>query len=116
MHNVEHARQAWEHVTANNQVLRMYFRLGQGREPFLFFAPHVAIDAIRSIFLDDEAGLPSFLSKDRAEGFNLTNTPNFGQPGNSVTASSFGVIQSTRSQRGDYGSSRQIEFALKLIF
>lgn len=52
----------------------------------------------------------------RAEGFNLTNTPNFGQPGNSVTASSFGVIQSTRSQRGDYGSSRQIEFALKVIF
>ncbi len=52
----------------------------------------------------------------KAEVFNLTNTPNFGQPGNSVTASSFGVIQTTRSQRGDFGSSRQIEFALKLMF
>ena len=29
----------------------------------------------------------------RAECFNLTNTPNFGQPGNSVTAANFGVIQ-----------------------
>jgi hypothetical protein len=52
----------------------------------------------------------------RAEVFNLTNTPNFGQPGNSVTAANFGVIQTTRSQRGDFGSSRQIEFALKFLF
>lgn len=52
----------------------------------------------------------------RAECFNISNTPNFGQPGNSVTAANFGVIQATRSQRGDFGSSRQIEFALKVIF
>ncbi len=52
----------------------------------------------------------------RAECFNISNTPNFGQPGNSVTAANFGVIQSTRSQRGDFGSSRQIEFALKVLF
>jgi hypothetical protein len=52
----------------------------------------------------------------RAECFNVTNTPNFGQPGNSVTAANFGVIQTTRSQRGDFGSSRQIEFALKVLF
>jgi hypothetical protein len=52
----------------------------------------------------------------RAECFNISNTPNFGQPGNSVTAGNFGVIQATRSQRGDFGSSRQIEFALKVIF
>jgi hypothetical protein len=52
----------------------------------------------------------------RAEAFNLTNTPNFGQPGNTVGASNFGVIQNTRSSRGDFGSSRQIEFALRLLF
>ncbi|MCU1262878.1 MAG: Cna domain protein, partial [Bryobacterales bacterium] len=52
----------------------------------------------------------------RGEIFNVTNTPNFGQPGNTVGAANFGVIQTTRSQRGDFGSSRQIEFALKLIF
>jgi hypothetical protein len=52
----------------------------------------------------------------RAECFNVSNTPNFGQPGNSVTAANFGVIQTTRSQRGDFGSSRQIEFALKVLF
>jgi hypothetical protein len=52
----------------------------------------------------------------RGEVFNITNTPNFGQPGNTVGAANFGVIQTTRSQRGDFGSSRQIEFALKLLF
>jgi hypothetical protein len=52
----------------------------------------------------------------RAECFNVANTPNFGQPGNSVTAANFGVVQTTRSQRGDFSSSRQIEFALKVLF
>ena len=52
----------------------------------------------------------------RAECFNVSNTPNFGQPGNSVTAANFGVVQTTRSQRGDFSSSRQIEFALKILF
>jgi Carboxypeptidase regulatory-like domain len=52
----------------------------------------------------------------RASCYNVGNTPNFGQPGNTVGASTFGVISSTRSQAGDFGSSREIEFALKLIF
>jgi hypothetical protein len=52
----------------------------------------------------------------RAQCFNITNTPNFGQPGNSVTAPNFGVVQTTRSQRRDFSSSRQIEFALKMLF
>jgi len=52
----------------------------------------------------------------RPEGFNVTNTPNFGQPGNTVGAAIFGVLQNTRSQRGGFGSSRPIEFALKRRF
>jgi len=44
------------------------------------------------------------------------NSPSFGQPGNAVGVSTFAVLSSTRSQAGDFGSSREIEFALKLIF
>ena len=52
----------------------------------------------------------------RAEAFNLFNHPNFGQPANSITSSLFGQITSTRSTRGDLGSSRQIQLGMKLIF
>jgi hypothetical protein len=33
-----------------------------------------------------------------------------------ATSGSFGTIQSTRFPTGDFGSSRQIQFALKLLF
>jgi hypothetical protein len=52
----------------------------------------------------------------RAEAFNLLNHPNFGQPANSITSASFGQITSTRTARGDLGSSRQLQLSLKLIF
>jgi hypothetical protein len=52
----------------------------------------------------------------RAEAFNLLNHPNFGQPANSITSAAFGQITSTRSTRGDLGSSRQLQLSLKLIF
>jgi Carboxypeptidase regulatory-like domain/TonB dependent receptor len=52
----------------------------------------------------------------RAELFDVFNHPNFGNPGNTVTASSFGTVTSTRFPTGDFGSSRQIQFALKLLF
>ncbi len=47
----------------------------------------------------------------RAEFFNVTNTPNFGVPGNSLGAANFGVI-------GDTGASlpRNLQFALKFLF
>jgi hypothetical protein len=54
----------------------------------------------------------------RAEFFDLFNHANFGPPGNvaQVGSSTFGVISRTRLPTGDAGSSRQIQFALKLIF
>ncbi|MDQ2947227.1 MAG: hypothetical protein M3Y27_15065, partial [Acidobacteriota bacterium] len=52
----------------------------------------------------------------RAEGFNVFNHPNFAQPQNSLTATTFGQILSTRTTRGDLGSSRQIQLGMKLIF
>jgi len=52
----------------------------------------------------------------RSEAFNLFNHPNFAQPQNNLAVATFGQITSTRTVRGDLGSSRQIQFALKLIF
>jgi hypothetical protein len=52
----------------------------------------------------------------RGEMFDIFNHPNFGNPGLTTTGSSFGRITSTRFPTGDFGSSRQIQFALKLLF
>lgn len=52
----------------------------------------------------------------RSEMFDVFNHPNFGNPVLTTTSSSFGVIQSTRVPTGDFGSARQIQFAMKLIF
>jgi hypothetical protein len=62
----------------------------------------------------------------RAEVFDIFNHANFGQPGRvaqlnrnadgSFNLGNFGVITNTRFGTGDSGSSRQIQFALKLLF
>jgi carboxypeptidase family protein/TonB-dependent receptor-like protein len=52
----------------------------------------------------------------RAEIFDLFNHANFGQPGAVVGSTSFGQITNTRFPTSDSGSSRQLQFALKLIF
>ena len=50
----------------------------------------------------------------RAEFFDLFNHANFGTPGNVVGTPTFGQITSTRFPTGESGSSRQIQFAVKI--
>ena len=54
----------------------------------------------------------------RGEMFDIFNHPDFGNPGLTFTPTSttFGKITSTRFPTGDFGSARQIQFALKLLF
>jgi hypothetical protein len=52
----------------------------------------------------------------RAEVFDLFHHANFGNPNLTAGNSSFGRITATRFPTGDFGSSRQIQFALKLQF
>lgn len=52
----------------------------------------------------------------RAEVFDVFNHANFGRPGNTVGSPLFGRITSTRFPTGESGSSRQIQFALKVGF
>jgi Carboxypeptidase regulatory-like domain/TonB dependent receptor len=52
----------------------------------------------------------------RFEVYNLTNHPNFGSPGLQRGTASFGLISSTRTIRGDAGSSRQLQLGLKFTF
>ena len=52
----------------------------------------------------------------RAEVFDLFNHANFGRPGNTVGTPLFGSITSTRFPTGESGSSRQIQFAVKVMY
>ena len=52
----------------------------------------------------------------RSEMFDIFNHPNLGNPVPSITSTAFGHVQSTRFPQGDFGSSRQVQFALKLLF
>ena len=52
----------------------------------------------------------------RADFFDIFNEANFGNPVLNVQSGSFGDITATRFPTGDSGSSRQLQFALKLLF
>jgi hypothetical protein len=53
------------------------------------------------------------------DAFDLLNHVNFGNPNLSATGAStstFGQITATRNAVGDAGSSRQLQFAGKIVF
>lgn len=52
----------------------------------------------------------------RGEFFDVLNHPNLGQPGNTVGTPNFGIITNTRFTTGELGSSRQLQFGIKVIF
>jgi Carboxypeptidase regulatory-like domain len=52
----------------------------------------------------------------RIDAFDLLNHANFGNPSLSSTGSTFGQISATRTAVGDAGSSRQLQFAMRLSF
>jgi hypothetical protein len=52
----------------------------------------------------------------RAEFFDLFNHANLGQPGNIIGTLAFGRISTTRFPTGESGSSRQVQFAMKMMF
>jgi hypothetical protein len=65
--------------------------------------------AIKNIQLSEKARLQF-----RLEVFDLFNHANFGPPGNVVGTPAFGRLTSTRFPTGESGSSRQIQFAMKI--
>jgi len=67
---------------------------------------------LNASLLKDFSVLESLRMQFRAEFFNITNTPNFGQPGNGLTTKQFGVVSSTAGNM----NPRQMQFALKLHF
>jgi hypothetical protein len=69
------------------------------------------ISVIKNTFIGEQVRIQV-----RAEVFDLFNHANFGRPGNTVGTPSFGRISTTRFPTGESGSSRQIQFALKLFF
>jgi hypothetical protein len=65
--------------------------------------------AIKNIHFSETARLQL-----RLEVFDLFNHANFGPPGNVVGTPAFGRLTSTRFPTGESGSSRQIQFAMKI--
>jgi hypothetical protein len=72
---------------------------------------NVDFSALKNIQLKEDLRLQF-----RAEVFDLLNHANFGQPGRVVGSATFGQIFNTRFPTGDSGSSRQLQFAMNLMF
>ncbi len=58
---------------------------------------------------------PRFDLQFRAEGFNVTNTPHFGNPNGNVNSSNFGKVRSIQTADA-LGQSREFRFGLRLGF
>jgi hypothetical protein len=67
---------------------------------------------LNASLLKDIPILERWKAQFRAEFFNITNTPNFGQPGDGMTTPTFGIVSSSAANM----TPRQMQFALKLLF
>ncbi|MDR3726370.1 MAG: TonB-dependent receptor [Terracidiphilus sp.] len=74
------------------------------------YGPRVRV--VNASLLKDFTVVDSLRLQFRAEFFNITNTPNFGQPGNGLTTGQFGVVSATAGNM----TPREMQFALKLHF
>jgi hypothetical protein len=82
-----------------------------GRNTFRGPASHdVDIALIKETTLESPGSQKETVLQFRAEFFNIFNLVNFGLPANTVLGSGFGIINSTA------GTSRQIQFSLKLLY
>jgi hypothetical protein len=52
----------------------------------------------------------------RADAFDSLNQTNFGNPVTTVPSATLGVITATRYAAGDFGTSRQLQMSMKLLF
>jgi hypothetical protein len=57
-----------------------------------------------------------FNTQIRFDAYDMLNVANLNNPGSTVGTSTFGLITATRFTAGDFGSSRQIQVAMKLTF
>jgi hypothetical protein len=72
---------------------------------------NIDVSALKNLELTEEMRLQF-----RAEVFDVLNHASFGQPGRVVGSDAFATIINTRFPTGDSGSSRQLQFVLKLLF
>jgi hypothetical protein len=89
-------------------VPQPFFEIGNAGRNILYGPPQRQLDF--SVFKDftvTESSRVQF----RAEVFNLTNTPNFGVPQQTLGTPDFGTINNTAN-----AGPRQLQFALKLLF
>lgn len=112
--NVTH----WLNAAAFTNPLTAALTVGQtdfsplGSQPSQAFGPsfHRGDLGVEKLFHLPGANVLEF----RAEAFNITNHPNFGQPGSlTPTSSTFAAITSTRDSPTD---AREMQFALKYFF
>ncbi len=85
-----------------------FFEIGNAGRNILYGPPQRQLDF--SVFKNFTVTENSRLQF-RAEVFNLTNTPNFGVPQQTLGTPDFGTINNTAN-----AGPRQLQFALKLLF
>jgi len=76
--------------------------------PYILYGPtqrHLDVSLFKNFQLNESTRLQF-----RAESYNITNTPTFGNPNGALGNASFGRITST------LGTPRQIQFAMKVLF